>query len=122
MRDSDYPEQPMDGVRTHEIGSRTYLVADVDPLDVDGTRTVAVGTALFGLAFLALLSFHSRLEDTGRAWWVWSALAGFALGVVGWDYCRRRRRRRHQQPGTQGAPALRSGRVGTREPGHRPAG
>ena len=27
----------------HEIGNRTYIVADVDPLDVDGVRTVEVG-------------------------------------------------------------------------------
>ena len=30
----------------HEIGNRTYIVANVDPLDVDGTRTVAVGAVL----------------------------------------------------------------------------
>ena len=30
-------DQPM----THEIGNRTYIVADVEPLDVDGVRTVA---------------------------------------------------------------------------------
>ena len=28
----------------HEIGNRTYIVADVEPLDVDGVRTVEVGT------------------------------------------------------------------------------
>ena len=33
-------DQPM----KHEIGNRTYIVADVEPLDVDGVRTVEVGT------------------------------------------------------------------------------
>ena len=33
-------EQP----KKHEIGNRTYIVADVEPLDVDGVRTVEVGT------------------------------------------------------------------------------
>jgi hypothetical protein len=94
MQAGDYPEQPVDGVRTHEIGSRTYIVADVEPLDVDGTRTVAVGSGLFLLAFLVLLPFHGRLEDAGKAWWVWTCLCGFGLGVIGWDYCRRRRNRR----------------------------
>ena len=66
MQDPEYPEQPADGARTHEIGNRTYIVADVDPLDVDGTRTVAVGLVLFLVAFVLLLPFYGRLEDDGR--------------------------------------------------------
>jgi hypothetical protein len=89
-----YPEQPVDEVRTHEIGTRTYIVAKVDPLDVDGTRTVAVGSLLFLAAFLVLLPFHAKLEAADKTWWLWTCLAGFGLGVIGWDYCRRRRRRR----------------------------
>lgn len=96
-----YPEQPVDEVRTHEIGKRKYVVAKVDPLDVDGTRTVAVGSALFLLGFLVLLPFHDRLEDAGRSWWLWTCLAGFGLGVIGWDYCRRRKRRREARASRQ---------------------
>ena len=76
----------------HEIGKSTYIVADVEPLDVDGVRTVEVGTALWLLGFLALLPFYGRLEDQGRTWWLWACLAGFGLGLIGLDYCRRRRR------------------------------
>jgi hypothetical protein len=94
VQQSDYPEQPVQGVTTHEIGNRTYVVAEVDPLDVDGTWTVAVGAGMFLVAFLALLPFYGSLEEAGRVWWVWSCLAGFGLGVVGWDYCRRRARQR----------------------------
>ena len=36
-------EQPV----VHEIGNRTYIVADVEPLDLDGVRTMQVGTALW---------------------------------------------------------------------------
>jgi hypothetical protein len=89
-----YPEQPVDGVQVHAIGDRRYVVADVEPLDVDGTRTVAVGSVLFLVAFLALLPFRGRLAEAGHTWWLWTCLAGFGLGVIGWDYCRRRRRRR----------------------------
>jgi hypothetical protein len=81
-------------VQTHEIGNRTYIVADVEPLDVDGTRTVAVGSALWLVAFLVLLPFHDTLSASGRGWWLWTCLAGFGLGVIGWDYCRRRRKAR----------------------------
>jgi hypothetical protein len=90
-------EQPVEGVKTHEIGNRTYIVADVDPLDVDGIRTVAVGSILFLVAFLLLLPFYGRLEETGKTWGLWTCLAGFGLGVIGWDYCRRRKRRRQQR-------------------------
>ncbi|GAA5155311.1 hypothetical protein GCM10023340_40260 [Nocardioides marinquilinus] len=83
-------DQPM----KHEIGSKTYIVADVEPLDVDGVRTVEVGTAAFLLGFLALLPFYGRLQDDGRTWWLWTCLAGVGLGLLGLEYCRRRRRYR----------------------------
>ena len=77
-----------------EIGNRTYFIADVEPLDVDGVRTVEVGTALWFVAFLALLPFYGRLEDSGRVWWLWTCMAGVGLGLIGLEYCRRKRRAR----------------------------
>lgn len=85
--------EAVENVQVHEIGRRKYIVADVEPLDVDGVRTVAVGTALWAVAFVLLLPFYGRLEESGRAWWLWTCVAGFGLGIIGWDYCRRRRRR-----------------------------
>jgi hypothetical protein len=81
----------------HEIGGRTFIVAPVEPLDVDGVRTVEVGTALWLLGFLALLPFYGRLQDAGNGWWLWTCLAGFGLGLFGLDHCRRRRRA-HREP------------------------
>ena len=83
-----------DQPKQHEFGNRTYIVADVEPLDVDGVRTLEVCVGLWFLAFLALLPFYGRLEDTGRVWWLWTCLAGFGLGLFGLEYCRRRRNRR----------------------------
>lgn len=77
-----------------ETGHHRYLVADVDPLDVDGVRTVAVGCVLWAVAFVGLLPFYGRLQDSGRGWWLWTCLAGLALGLFGLEYCRRRRARR----------------------------
>ena len=88
---NEHPET--ENVQVHQVGKRHFIVADVEPLDVDGVRTVAVGTALWALAFVLLLPFYSRLEETHRLWWLWTCLAGFGLGIIGWDYCRRRRRR-----------------------------
>jgi hypothetical protein len=75
----------------HEIGNRTYIVADVEPLDLDGVRTVEVGTVAWLVGFIALLPFYSSLSDDGRTWWLWTCLAGFGLGLFGIEYCRRRR-------------------------------
>ncbi|WP_224769352.1 DUF2530 domain-containing protein [Nocardioides ochotonae] len=82
-RDDKQPER-------HEIGSKVYLVADVEPLDVDGVRTVAVGTALWLVAFVAMLPFYGPLADHGRTWWLWTCLTGFGLGLCGYEFCRRR--------------------------------
>jgi hypothetical protein len=88
-------EQPM----THEIGNRTFFVADVEPLDVDGVRTVEVGTALWLVGFVALLPFYGRLRDAGNEWWLWTCLAGFGLGLFGLEFCRRRRKARAESRG-----------------------
>ncbi|WP_231388751.1 DUF2530 domain-containing protein [Marmoricola sp. URHB0036] len=85
-------DQPM----VHEIGNRTYVVAPVEPLDLDGIRTMQVGTAFWAIAFVLLLPFYGRLEDDGHLWWLWTCVAGFGLGLVGWDHCRRRRKRRQE--------------------------
>jgi hypothetical protein len=83
-----------DNVTKHEIGNRTYIVANVEPLDVDGVRTVEVGSALWLLGSLALLPFYGRLADDGRLWLLWTCLTGFGLGLLGLEYCRRRRKAR----------------------------
>lgn len=80
-------DQPMQ----HEFRNKTYLLADVEPLDVDGVRTVQVGTAIFFLGFLALLPFYGRLSEDGTTWWLWTCLTGVGLGMLGLEYCRRRR-------------------------------
>lgn len=85
-------EQP----ERHEIGNRTYIVAPVEPLDVDGVRTVAVGTALWLLGFVTMLPFYGRLTDTGLGWLPWTCLAGFGLGLVGLAFCTRRRHQRRR--------------------------
>src|SRR5688500_78920 len=69
-------------VTEHEFGNRRYLVAQVEPLDVDGTRTVGVGSVLWLVALVALLPFYGTLESSGRLWWLWTCLAGFGWGMV----------------------------------------
>jgi hypothetical protein len=98
--------QPM----KHEIGNRIYVVADVEPLDVDGVRTIQVGTAVFFVAFVALLPFYGVLEEDGRTWWLWMCLAGMGLGLFGIEYCRRRRAYRTEVLGEEPKPRSARGR------------
>ena len=82
-----------------EIGSQTHRVAEVEPMDVDGVRTLTVGTIIWGVAAVALLPFLGTLEEQGRTWWMWTAVAGLGLGLIGIEYCRRRRNALLMQPG-----------------------
>lgn len=61
------------------------------PLDVDGVQTVLVGTVMWAIAFLVLLFMRNDLAESGREWWLWTCLAGAGLGLLGYEYARRRR-------------------------------
>lgn len=82
-----------------ELGKTTHRVAEVQPMDVDGVRTMTVGTIIWGVVAVALLPFLGNLEADGRTWWMWTAVAGFGLGLIGLEYCRRRRNAIHMTPG-----------------------
>lgn len=66
---------------------------EIRPVDVDGVRAVTVGTVLWAIAFVVLLSFRADLQAADREWWLWTSLAGAGLGLLGIEYCRRRRDR-----------------------------
>ena len=63
---------------------------DPPPIRTDHVRTVAIGTALWAVALVALLPFRDELDRAGRLWWYGAAAAGFVLGLIGIVYCRRR--------------------------------
>ncbi|KHL09339.1 UNVERIFIED_CONTAM: integral membrane protein [Mumia flava] len=67
------------------------VAPDVQPLDVDGVRTMAVGSAIWLALGLGMLPFMSTLQANGTIWWLWTCVAGFGLGLMGVEYCRRRR-------------------------------
>jgi Protein of unknown function (DUF2530) len=66
---------------------------EVPPLDVDGVRSVGVGTALWVVVGLVSLLFRTQLEESGNEWWLWTCATGIGLGVLGVAYCLHYRRR-----------------------------
>jgi Flp pilus assembly protein TadB len=91
---------------------RHHIVADVEPLDVDGVRTVAVGSVAWIVAFVAMLPFIGTLRDHDRLSWLWICIAGFGLGLIGLEYCRRRRNLLTAEPGRRRTEASRFGAAG----------
>lgn len=74
-----------------EFGRTTHRVAEVEPMDVNGVRTMTIGTIAWGIIAIALLPFWGNLQDQGRTWWLWTAIAGLGLGLMGIEFCKRRR-------------------------------
>jgi drug/metabolite transporter (DMT)-like permease len=64
-----------------------------EPLDVDVARLVLIGMGLWVVAFLVMLPLRARLEDAGRGYWLWTCVAGFGLGILGYVLAARARRR-----------------------------
>jgi hypothetical protein len=63
---------------------------DPEPLEVDAARVIAVGTVAWFIAWAVLLALHGTLSDHGNEWWIWTAVAGLALGMWGWLLVRKR--------------------------------
>jgi hypothetical protein len=62
-----------------------------EPPQADAVVPVTVGTALWAVAFLVLLAFRDRLAEADNSWWLAVCATGFALGLLGIWYVRRRR-------------------------------
>ena len=60
-------------------------------VQINARRIVASGTALFFVAFVALLPCYGWLGDHGHRIWLWTSLAGWILGLMGYSIMRRHR-------------------------------
>ena len=83
----DAPENPPEA----SSAAATPAASTPEHRDADAVRPVAVGTAMWALALIVLLTQRSRLAAHGTTWWIWSALVGLGLGLVGLWFVRRRR-------------------------------
>lgn len=62
------------------------------PVQMNARRIVAFGTAAFFLAFVVLLPFWGWLGRHDHRLWLWTALAGWLLGLAGLTIMLRHRR------------------------------
>jgi hypothetical protein len=74
-----------------DAGTGAAPAVQVPPLDVDGVGAVAIGTAAWAVALVVLLLVRPRLAESGSEWWIWVALTGLLLGLLGLGYTTRRR-------------------------------
>ena len=81
----------MSGTSDDEGATPAAQAPDVAPVDNDGVRTVAVGTGVWAAALDVLLDMRDDLVAAGRSRWIWTAVAGVGLGLLGFEYARRRR-------------------------------
>jgi Protein of unknown function (DUF2530) len=61
-------------------------------LKVNARTVVAIGTAAFAVAFVVLLPFWNWLGEHGHRVWLWTALAGTVLGLIGFPLVRKHTR------------------------------
>ncbi|MGK5632011.1 DUF2530 domain-containing protein [Streptomyces sp. URMC 123] len=81
-----------------------------EPLEGNVVATITGGTVIWFVLFLAQLPFYRWFDDHDRLWWLWTCLAGGALGLIGIWYVRKRDAaiRRARAESANAAPAART--------------
>lgn len=61
------------------------------PVQMNARRLVAIGTILWFVAFVVLLPLYGWLGRHDHRIWLWTCLAGWILGILGWSIMMRHR-------------------------------
>lgn len=55
---------------------------DPTPVKTDDRKAILIGLALWILGLALVITFLGPLTAAGHAWWLWTCVAGLALGLV----------------------------------------
>tara|TARA_R110002124_G_scaffold55152_1_gene156221 strand:+ start:2666 stop:2911 length:246 start_codon:yes stop_codon:yes gene_type:complete len=66
---------------------------DPEPVKTDDRKAMLVGMVLWIVGLAMLLLFIEPLNAAGNLWWLWTAVAGLVLGLIGLIYTQVRRRK-----------------------------
>ena len=89
-RPDQRPEQQPEQSPAGQLASGELKHAEVKALDLSGISSVLTGIALWVVTFVVLLFFRGNLDRSDKEWWLWVAVAGAGLGLIGLWYCKRR--------------------------------
>ena len=92
--------------KTGVIGAVSEYVENVIQQTLELTRSPVanyVNRESAGMGHKLTLVLRDHLEKAGHGWWVWVAVVGVLLGLVGWEHTTRRRRRRHRADARAGS-------------------
>ncbi|SHH25662.1 Protein of unknown function [Jatrophihabitans endophyticus] len=73
------------------MGQQRRRLVVPPPVQMNARRIVAVGTALWFVAFVVLVPFWGWLGRHDHRSWLWTCLAGWLLGLLGWSIMSRHR-------------------------------
>jgi hypothetical protein len=65
---------------------------DPAPVKTDDRKPMLIGLALWLAALAVLLLFLEPLKAADAGWWLWTCVAGLALGLIGLLYTHWRHR------------------------------
>ena len=71
--------------------AKRELKTPPEPVQVDSRLVVLIGTALWFVGFVVLLPFYDWLGRHDHRIWLWTCLAGWILGIIGWSIMMRHR-------------------------------
>jgi FtsH-binding integral membrane protein len=64
---------------------------DPEPVETDDRKAMLVGMVVWAIALVVVLLLIEPLTAAGYLWWLWTAIAGLALGLIGLLYTHQRR-------------------------------
>jgi hypothetical protein len=63
---------------------------DPAPVKTDDRKAMLIGIVIWLIALAVLLLLLPTLTEAGMGWWLWTCVAGIALGLAGILYTHRR--------------------------------